>query len=73
MTRKRYMPTFRAQVVHELLKEEQTLTHAASEHGVHSSQLIQWRATALDGLPGLCGRRDSTVALKADYEARLAA
>jgi transposase-like protein len=73
MTRKRYTPTLKAQVVQELLKEEKTLTQAASEHGVHPSQVIKWRAIALDGLPSLFGRQDSTVALKADYEARLPA
>jgi putative transposase len=73
MKRKRYTPTFKAQVVRELLKEEKTLVQLAAEHGVHPTQLIKWRATALEGLPGLFARQDSTVALKAEYEARLAA
>jgi hypothetical protein len=33
----------------------------------------RWRTTALDGLPTLFTRQDSTVALKVDYEGRLAA
>lgn len=73
MTRKRYTPTFKAQVVRELLKEEKTLAQLAAERGIHPTQLIKWRATALEGLPSLFARQDSTVALKADYEARLAA
>jgi transposase len=40
---------------------------------VHPTQLIKWRATALQGLPSLYTRQDSIVVLKADYEARLAA
>jgi putative transposase len=72
MIRKRYTPTFKAQVVRELLKEEKTLAQLAAEHGVHPTQLIKWRATALEGLPSLFTRQDSTTALTADYEARLA-
>jgi len=72
MTRKRYTPTFKAQVIRELLKEEKTLAQVAAEHGVHPTQLIKWRATALDGLPSLFARQDNITALKADYEARLA-
>lgn len=72
MVRKRYTPTFKAHVVQELLKEEKTLAQLAAEFGVHPTQLIKWRATALQGLPSLFMRQDSAVALKADYEARLA-
>jgi len=73
MMRKRYTPTFKAQLVREVLKEEKTLAQVAAEYGVHPTQLIKWRATALEGLPGLFARQDSTGTLKADYEARLAA
>jgi putative transposase len=58
-------------VVHELLREEKTLAQLAAEHGVHPTQLIKWRATALEGLPSLFTRQDSTAALIADYESRL--
>jgi transposase-like protein len=51
MTRKRYTPTFKAQVVQELLKEDNTLAQLASEFSVHSNQLTKWRATALPGMP----------------------
>lgn len=73
MMRKRYTPTFKAQVVQELLREEKTLAQLATEYGAHPTQLTKWRATALQGLPSLFTRQDSTVALKADYEAHLAA
>ena len=73
MMRKRYTPTFKAQVVRELLKEEKTLAQVAADHGVHPTQLIKWRTIALEGLPSLFTRQDSTMALRADYETRLAA
>ncbi len=73
MTRKRYTPTFKAEVVRELLKEEKTLAQVAAEHGVHPTQLIKWRSTALQGMPSLFACQDSAAALKTDYEARLAA
>ena len=74
MMRKRYTPIFKAQVVRELLKEEEkTLAQVAAEHGVHSTQLVKWRTTALEGLPSLFTRQDETGALRADYETRLAA
>lgn len=73
MARKHDTPTFKAQVVQELLKEEKTLAHLAAEYGVLPTQLIKWRATALEGLPSLFTWQDDTAALKADYEARLSA
>jgi transposase-like protein len=73
MMRKRYTPTFKAQVVQELLQEEKTLAQVAAEHGIHPTQLIKWRATAIEGLPNLFARQDSAVRLKVNYAARLAA
>jgi putative transposase len=73
MMRKRYTPTFNAQVVCKLLKEDKTRAQLAAERGVHPHQLIKWRSTALEGLPSLFTRQDSTAVLRADYEARLAA
>lgn len=51
--RKRYSPQQKAQIVLELLKEEQTLSQIASTHSVHVTQLRKWRSQALDGLPQL--------------------
>lgn len=73
MMRKHSTPTFKAQVAQELLKQEKTLAQIAVEHGVHPTQLIKWRAIALEGLPVLFTKEDSSAALSADYEARLAA
>ena len=49
--RKNYTPAFKAQIVQELLKEEQTLAQIASKHGVHPTQLRNWREAALKAMP----------------------
>lgn len=50
-TRKRYPPAFKAQVVQELLKEEQTLNQVASKHGIHPNMLRRWKETVLQTMP----------------------
>ncbi len=71
MMRKQYTAAFKARVVQELLKEEKTLAQIASEYEVHPTQLKNWRAVALEGLPGLFEKQDSTVALQAAHEQQL--
>jgi transposase len=71
MMRKQYTAAFKARVVQELLKEEKTLAQIGAENEVHPTQLKQWRAIALEGLPSLFEKQDSTVELKADYEQQL--
>jgi putative transposase len=51
--RKRYTAAFKAQVVLELLKEEKTINQLAAEHGVHPTQLRDWKKQVLAGLPNL--------------------
>src|SRR3990170_3527720 len=51
--RKRYSNQFKAQVVHEILREEKTIAQIAAEHGIHSNQLSKWKSMALKGLPSL--------------------
>ena len=53
--RKRYSAAFKAQLVVELLKEEQTVNQLAAKHGVHPTQLRDWKKQVLDGLPNLFG------------------
>ena len=69
--RKQYTAAFKAKVVQELLKEEKTLTQIASEYEVHPTQLKNWRAIALEGLPGLFEKQDNTVALQVAHERQL--
>ena len=71
MMRKQYTAAYKAKVVQELLKEEKTLAQIATEYEVHPTQLKNWRAVALEGLPGLFEKQDNTVALKAAHEQQL--
>jgi transposase-like protein len=71
MMRKQYTAAFKARVVQELFKEEKTLAQIAAEYEVHATQLKTWRVTALEGLPGLFERQDSTGVLKAAHEQQL--
>ncbi len=50
-TRKTYALTFKAEIVQELLREEQTLNQIASKHGVHPNQLRRWREAAVTAMP----------------------
>ena len=70
-TRKQYSAAFKAQLVQELLREEKTVAQLAAEHGLHPTQLHKWRSIALEGLPELFSRSDSTAKLRAHYEAQL--
>ena len=71
MMRKQYTAAFKAKVVQEFLMEEKGLAQLASEYEVHPTQLMNWRAIALEGLPGLFEKRDSTAELKEAYEQQL--
>jgi putative transposase len=70
--KKRFTSTFKAQVVHELMKGEKTLSQISAEHGVAATQLSQWKSTALKGLPSLFENDHKAVErVKADYERRI--
>ena len=71
MMRKQYSAAFKARVVQELLKEEKSLAHIATEYEVHPTQLKNWRAVALEGLPGLFERQDSTAELRRAHEQQI--
>jgi len=51
--KKSYSPAFKAQLVHELLKEEKSVSQLAAEHSLHPNQLYRWREIALAGLASL--------------------
>ena len=70
--RKTYTPTFKAQVVRELLKEELTLAQIATKFSVHPTQLSQWKAIAIRRLPSLfVDEQLSLDATKAAHEQQL--
>jgi len=66
--RHHYSATFKAKFVQEMLREEKTITQIAAEHGLHPNQLTKWKATALQGLPSLYDKHDTTIDLKAAHE-----
>ena len=70
--RKSYSPTFKAQVVRELLLEEFTVGQFAATYVVHPTQIHQWKATAIKGLPNLfIDEHKALDATKAPYEQQL--
>lgn len=69
--RKRHTPAFKAQIVREMFKEEQTQTQIASKHGVHPNQLREWKNIALEGLPHLFEPGQDLAAQAAGYEAKI--
>ena len=71
MMRKQYTAAFKAKVVQELLKEEKTFTQLAADYEVHPTQLKEWRARAVEGLPSLFEKHDSTTELQATHEEQL--
>ncbi len=71
--RKQFSPTFKAQVVQELLKEEKSVAQLATAYGVHPTQLGKWKALALHGLPSLFEERSDVGPLKTAHEAQLTA
>jgi len=67
--RKQYSAQFKAQLVQQMLREEKTFAQLSSDHhGVHPSQLREWRRTAVEGLPGLFAARETTATLLATHE-----
>ena len=46
MARKRFTAEFKARVVRDAMREANTLNAVAAKHGVHPSQLREWRKQA---------------------------
>jgi len=51
--RKRYSPAQKAQIVLEVLKEQQTLAQISATYGVHVTQLRLWKTQALERFPSV--------------------
>jgi transposase len=49
-TRKRYAADFKAKVVLEALKGDQTLSQLARKHGIHKVMISAWRKKVINGL-----------------------
>jgi putative transposase len=52
-SRRNFSAEFKAKVVLEMLREEETLSQIAAKHKIHPNLLQRWKKTAAEGLPGL--------------------
>jgi len=67
--RKHYTAKQKAEMVLEMLKEEQTTAQISSKHGVHANQLYKWKSQVLEGLPQIFEDDHKTEkALEAEHE-----
>ncbi len=67
--RKHYSADYKSQVVREVLREEKTLGQIASEYGVHTNQIAQWRDRVISEMPELLSRKGKKEAVReADFE-----
>src|SRR3989449_10820555 len=57
--RKRYSAELKMRVALEAIKGHKTANEIAAEHGVHPTQIAQWKKQALDGLPSVFSTRAS--------------
>jgi transposase len=60
--RRKFTPQFKAQVTREMLREAKTLAQIASEYEVGSTQLSEWKQTAVKGLARLFDDEQQTLA-----------
>jgi putative transposase len=49
--RRKYSSEFKAKVVLEVLKEQETLSEIAGRHGIHPTQIAKWKRTFLEKSP----------------------
>jgi transposase-like protein len=49
--RKHYSPTFKAQVVQEVLAGEKSLGQIAAQYGIHPNMISKWRRAAIQAMP----------------------
>lgn len=49
--RKHYSPTFKAQVVQEVLAGDKSLGQIAAQYGIHPNMISKWKRAALQAMP----------------------
>ena len=59
MTRKKFSANFKAQVALEVIKNETTLAELAKKHGVHPTQIKDWKATLISQAESVFSRKNS--------------
>ena len=70
--RQSHSAAFKAKVVLEALREQDTMAVLSSRHGVHANVISKWKKTARDGLPSLlAGRQESPRVSDEQLTARL--
>ena len=52
-SRRNFSAEFKAKVVLEMLREEETLSQIAARHKIHHTVLQNWKKTVTEGLPDL--------------------
>ena len=57
--RKRYDPVFKAKVVLEVLKEQETLAEIASRYEIHPNQITRWKREFLEKMPDVFSQKSS--------------
>lgn len=71
MVRKKFTASFKAQVALEVLKNESTLAEIANKHGVHPSQLKDWKSVLVKEAEKLFIQKNAVQADKSEYIAAL--
>ena len=69
-TKRHFTAEFKAKLVQQMLREEQTINQLAAEHSLHPNQLYRWREIALAGLPSLFSGQAATADLLEDARKR---
>ncbi|SRR6266550_1922427 len=71
MKRRRFLSTFKAQVVQEVLAGELTAAQIASKHQLNPVMVTQWKAIAIKGLPSLFDEKRSAATDKAAHDTQV--
>lgn len=68
----KYTNAEKARIVLEILKEEKTLAQIAAEYDVYPAQLVQWKKTVIEGIPGTFDKKNKEVSqIKQEYEEKV--
>ena len=67
MARKKFTAGFKAQVALEVIKNESTLAEIANKHGVHPSQIKDWKTTLVGQAESLFVRKNAVQEDKSEY------